>query len=332
MHRVLPCLLLCLAGCGRVGFELQPGDQVVAGDRDGGTGGRSGAGGDSSGATGGMADGGDGDLGAGTGAIGGGGPGTDMGGGGMGMGTGGMGTGGIGTGGMDAAMLAPFCDELPHLAQAPVVDGVMEPGLALEYVVPVGWREPNVPLPAGHEMHFAAAWRNDGLYFFVEVIDPDRNVAPIGDFSWAGDAVELYVDHDGSFDTAAPDYDNPGTRQFFAVPAGDGGSPAARGEHRYPEVYETWTGPWTVQDTVTGYVVEAFVQAADLGLGQLSLSAGQTVGIDLAHDVSRPPGETGPDGARLSQYFLAAPDNPQSDHDYPFYDESAFCTPVLLAP
>ena len=55
--------------------------------------------------------------------------------------------------------------------------------------------------------------------------------------------------------------------------------------------------------------------------------------IDLAHNVSVPPGETGVEGNRLSQYFLRILDAPEgTDFDYPFHNESAFCSPVLLAP
>ncbi len=73
-------------------------------------------------------------------------------------------TGGAGgaTGGAPPIM---HCEELPYLAAAPDLDGVMEPGMSLEPVTPVGWRDSTTPLPSGQSLSYAAAWRADGLYF-----------------------------------------------------------------------------------------------------------------------------------------------------------------------
>jgi hypothetical protein len=255
--------------------------------------------------------------------------------------TGGSGIGGdmgvagsVGTGGGVVGPDVPHCSELPYLDQAPALDGTIEAGMILETVVPVGWREPSTPLPAGNEMRYAAGWRPDGLHFFLEVTDPDRNVAPAGEDVWMGDSVEIYVDHDGSFDTDPPYYDDVGTRQFFVeAPPGDG-VPGSRGQARIPiGTYYSWDAGWISIPTSTGYVVEAFITAADLDLGSWSLSAGQTVGIDLAHNVSVPPGDTGVDGNRLSQYFLKVREPLQDESfDYPYMNEKVFCAPVLAAP
>jgi hypothetical protein len=221
---------------------------------------------------------------------------------------------------------------VPPLAQPAVLDGNLDAGMVLEPFVPVGWRDTTTPLPVGVSARFAIGWRPDGIYFFVEVTDPDRSVAATTDPIWYGDCVELFVDHDGSFDTPPPDYDAVGTRQFFVqAPAVDGGS-GTRAEIRIPPgTYNPWTTPgWYSAATTSGYVVEAFVDAAALDLSSLSLASGQTIGIDLAHDVSFPPGQTGPDGNRLSQYFLSVADPLTGNlEDYPYVNESVFCTPTL---
>ena len=81
-----------------------------------------------------------------------------------------------------------------------------------------------------------------------------------------------------------------------------------------------------------GYV-EAFIAAADLALGSWSLAAGDTVGLDLAHDVSVPVGEQGTSGNRDSQYFLRILESSTSGgSSFPFLNENAFCTATLLGP
>lgn len=226
-----------------------------------------------------------------------------------------------------------YCDALPHLADAPVIDGVIEPGLTAVPVVPVGWRNTTTPLPAGHALRYVAAWRPDGIYFFLEVTDPDRNPATARASVWMGDGVEIYVDHDAVYETDPPSYDAVGTRQLFvAAPASDD-APGTRAEIRVPDVYSPWAAGWASVPTASGYAVEAFVDATVLELPSLALAAGDRVGLDLAHNVSFPPGESGPEGNRLSQYFLKIREPPDGSlYDYPFNNEHAFCSAVLLAP
>ncbi len=229
------------------------------------------------------------------------------------------------------------CEGLPRLGGTPAIDGELEPGLSLEMVTPLGWRICQScagPLPAGHAMSYAAAWRDDGLYFFVEVTDPDRNPAAAGEELWRGDAVEIFVDHDGAFLSQPGSFDTPGTLQFIvAAPEDDSGSIARGARQRPAGPIGSWSSSdFIVVPTAAGYRVEALVSAADLGLGEWSLQAGDTVGIDLSHDVSLPPGPPASDGNRLGQYFLQIGPPPIDLDDYPFRNEQVFCTPTLLAP
>ncbi len=125
--------------------------------------------------------------------------------------------------------------------------------------------------------------------------DPDRNPADRGDDVWMGDCVEIFVDHDANFETDPPFYDEVGTRQFFVGAPDDDASNGDRAAIRIPlGIYNDWDqSSWVAVPTAFGYVVEVFIDAADLDLSSLSLVAGQSVGIDLAHDVSVAPGETG---------------------------------------
>ncbi len=361
MGRSVPWLGLLLAGCGRIGFEsLIPdagpgaGGSTVIGGAAGQSGrstvgGTTGTAGDT-GAAGQVPAGGEGgsaEVGGAAGSTGGSGVGGDVGvagtvgaGGDVGaagaagrVGAAGA-AGAIGAGGSTGGPAVPHCSELPYLDQAPVLDGTIEAGMILETVAPVGWREPSTPLPAGHEMRYAAGWRPEGLYFYLEVTDPDRNTAPAGEDVWMGDSVEIYVDHDGSFDTDPPYYDDQGTRQFFVAAPSEDGVPGTRAQIRIPMgTYNPWDAGWISLPTGFGYVVEAFVTAPDLDLASWSLAAGQAVGFDLAHNVSVPPGDTGVDGNRLSQYFLKVRDPLQGESfDYPFMNESVFCAAVLAAP
>ncbi len=229
----------------------------------------------------------------------------------------------------------PHCLQIPPLDQAPAIDGALEPGMALEPVIPVGWRHPDTPLPPGHEMHYAVGWRPSGLYFYLEVTDPDRNPAPVGSRVWMGDSVEIYVDHDAVYATPPPYYDDVGTRQFLVQAPATEDAPGNRAEIRFPiGYYFLWEAShWLSVPTLSGYIVEAFVDAASLALPSWTLVAGQHIGFDLAHNVSVPPNEPGVDGNRLSQYFLQIREPPDgTTFDYPFDNESVFCSPTLVAP
>jgi len=315
-------LFVCLAGCGRLEFEvLSGGDPDDAGTQrsDARTPLDSGGGGQPSVDSGSASDANraDDDGGAGSGGTGG----TDGGDAG-------------GAGGADAGSPVAYCSGLPALAQAPVLEGDLEAGLQLQTIVPVGWRHTTTPLPAGHEARFAAAWRADGLYFYIELDDPDLNPAPAMEYVWKGDSVEVYVDHDATYATPPPNYDATGTRQFFIASPSDMSTPGQRAQSRIPETYSNVrASQWISVYRAGGYKIEVFITAPELALANWTLSAGQSVGFDLAHNVSFPPGQTGPEANRLSQYFLSIREPPQGNtYDYPYLNESVFCSPILLPP
>ena len=183
-------------------------------------------------------------------------------------------------------------------------------------------------------MSYAAAWRPDGLYFFLHVEDPDRCPAESSDYAYQGDAVEVYVDADGFFPDLG-EWDDRGARSFGVAAPADDTTPSSRAGiyMLFAEVGPLNTDRFTAVPTPHGYDAEAFVVAEDLGLGSWSLSADDTVGIDVGHDVSFPPGESGRDGNRAGLYSLRLVTPPTDTvWDYPMYNENAFCTTTLLAP
>lgn len=223
------------------------------------------------------------------------------------------------------------CRELSSLGGEPEIDGALEAGLSLLDVTPVGWQGDD-PVPDGVSMSYAAAWRSDGLYFFLRVEDPERNPAAPEDPVWMGDAVEIYVDADAVYPPADA-WDDPGARQFVIGAPGDDSTPSTRGARFVAnEEGVAWdSGAFVAVPTRSGFDVEAFVTAADLGLTEWNLSAGARVGFDLAHDVSLPVGESGIFGNRDSQYFLRLLEPPTgTSDDLPFFNENAFCTALLV--
>lgn len=229
-----------------------------------------------------------------------------------------------------------FCEDIPALARAPVIEGTLEPGLTLRVLVPVGWTGAD-PIPAGHDARYALGWRPDGLYIYVRVRDATLAPAAAGDWAHCGDAVELYVDSDGTF-TASPAYDVPGTMQFV-VAAPDASGPARRGQ-RWNNVSQL-QGDWTSTSFIAspeadGYSVEAFVAAADLDLSTWTLASGLSVGVALAVDLSDRQPDAGADAAagcatRLGQYFNhIAPSASSACGVEPFCSTDAFCVAPLL--
>jgi hypothetical protein len=182
-------------------------------------------------------------------------------------------------------------------------------------------------------LDFAAAWHETGFYFYFEVTDPVLSVAGKNDPVWYGDAVEIYVDHDAVF--APPSsFDAVGTREFIVGAPARASANSTRGDIFVAAGLErAWPATqWYGTGTATGYIVEAFVVAADLNLSNLQLTAGQLVGFDLGHDVSYADGGSGFFGNRLGQYFLQVkqPFSGQGT-DYPFIDTSVFCKPILVS-
>jgi hypothetical protein len=233
-----------------------------------------------------------------------------------------------------------YCTELPPLPAAPVIDGVLDCGPALVSFTAVGWRGAVPLFPAGNSASVAAAWRPDGIYVFMAVTTPAAFPADPTSQVYYGAGVEVFVDDDGAY-ANPPAYDNPGTMQVIATaPAPpDAGAyatpdasadaavdaltdgpvdapadaPAAvpndghRGVHYRNEVL---LGPWSPSEfgtfpTPGGFVFEGFITAADLGLSSWTLAAGQSVGFDVAVDVSFTTfGMVGFEGHRAGQYFF----------------------------
>jgi hypothetical protein len=223
-----------------------------------------------------------------------------------------------------------YCAALPVLASAPVIDGVLEPGLALRPIDPVRWTGPS-PIPAGQVADMAVAWRSDSLYFFVRVTDSTRVPARPGDEPWCGDGVELYVDDNGTY-AAAEIYDNPGTRQFVVAAPGDATNTVARGSFYVMGPETVWSSSeFRAFPTPTGYVVEARITAADLGLSSWTLAADGVVGMDISINVSHDQAQGGRCMNRLGQYYLRIVTPPKYNDtlDEPFRNPEAFCRPRL---
>jgi hypothetical protein len=220
--------------------------------------------------------------------------------------------------------LADWCAELPELAAPAVIDGVLECGLATRVVVPKAY---NVAGSPDATIEYALAWSAEGLYFYAAVRDPVVLPAPAADPPWEGDSVELYVDSDGVYDSP-PKYD-PATRQIV-IAAPDGGVPARRAQiYAVPPDGVAWTSThFASYPRPDGYVAEALVDAADLGLVTWPLAAGDHVGFDIGLNVSAETKDGGTQGTRIGQYFLRVDTTLTAGH--PFQSVTAFCNPVLV--
>ena len=184
-----------------------------------------------------------------------------------------------------------LCDQIPALANAPTIDGQLEPGLAL-----YSWLDAGSPgVPSGVAVSLSLAYTPGGLYFFADVTEATRDPAPASALSYCGDGIELFVDDDGAIQNP-PGYDVPGTIQLIVVAPGDDVSPVRRGQRFvFPgtSTDSTDLGAWTSTSfiavpTATGYTVEALVVAGDLGLGAWALAAGGKIGWDVSLDLGGP--------------------------------------------
>ena len=348
----LALLLVALApgGCGRVGFDPL-GSHSPAGTNPDASSGSDGAGdGGSTGAGGGGVSGGDGGSISAGGASGEGGTSASGGASGLGgvsstSGSGGMSGADAGPkirdAGPDVPVLPPcnvtavadYCASVPALPTVPVIDGNPDCSLPLAPMPELGWTGGATAIDAHAEYGFA--WRPDGLYLYVRVRDPSLVPADSTREVWQGDALEIYVDGDGAY-AAPPAYDDPGTRQLVAGAPASATSTSAVGKV-YASGHPTVEGPWTSTrfrsfGRSDGYVVEAFIGAADLGLASLSLASGGKVGVDLSVDVSYPT-DQGADAAgfgnRVGQYFLRL-GSVNGGNVLPPFDVRAFCTPSLV--
>jgi hypothetical protein len=232
----------------------------------------------------------------------------------------------------DAARCEPlqagdYCAQVPALPAPPVIDGVLDCGLALTMLDPQAWNGTSA-MPAGHVAKFAVAARPDGLYVYVEVHGQTARPHPSGSAVYCGDAVEFYVDADGTLE-AAGNYDKPGTMQFLVAAPGVANSTVDTMRYVQGTDHSAWLSSQI--DTALladGYAVEAFITAADLDLS--AWAPATRIGLDLAIDVSAPSGTANLKcGLQLGQYFLHVDDQVGSCNHEPWCDTHAFCTPAL---
>jgi hypothetical protein len=233
--------------------------------------------------------------------------------------------------------VADYCAALPPLPAAPIIDGVLDCGPALVALAPVDWNGPPPlpPFPAGNSAELAAAWRPDGLYVFVNVTTPAAFPAEAADPVFYGAGVEVFVDDDGVY-ASAPTYDAPGAIQLVAAAPPDATTTGRRAEGFRNAADQ---GPWASTQfgtfpSPTGFVLEGFIVAADLGLASWMLAAGDTIGFDVSIDLSfTTAAMTGPQGHRVGQYFLhvEAPIGDAATITTPYQDPRAFCTPSLAS-
>lgn len=241
---------------------------------------------------------------------------------------------GDGLGGDGDPSSVDYCLRIPALGAAPSIDGVLEPGVATRRLEPTGWTSRVTPLPPvpDVEVLYALGWRPDGLYFFVDIGDPDR--FPSTQLSWCGDGPELYVDSDGMY-PAAPGFEPIGTRQLIARAPADNTTPRSEGDIWNEAILLTaWTNGFTVVPRPGGYRLEAMIDADQVGLAQWSLSAGGKVGFDLGVNLSRSDGAVLPisdcsQNRRLGQFFLRIDDSQPTGFGEPSNVPTAFCTATL---
>ena len=236
---------------------------------------------------------------------------------------------------------ATLCAQIPRLSAAPTIDGTLDAGLRLRTLDPVGWQSILMPLPPKPDItvELAIAHRPNGLYFFVDVSDPDRFPGSSQEFPYCGDGVELYVDHDGVL-SAAPEYDAIGGRQFIARAPADASTSRSDGEAYVPVPRPvTWVGPWqtgVATPRIGGYSLEAFIDAPALQLASWSLASGMHVGIDIAVNLSTSDGSAVPlaecpQSMRLGQFFLHIDESMRGVYGRgaPYATATGLCFPQL---
>jgi hypothetical protein len=219
-----------------------------------------------------------------------------------------------------------FCSTLPQLPAVPRIDGAIECGLMLRPLEPLGWNGAG-PMPA-KTASYAAAWRPEGLYIYVHVAEQPVASHPDNQPIYCGDAVELYVDGQGTADDDAGTY-GMGTMQFvIAAPSPNASMEAARFSNGVPQ------GAWVSNDfhtsaTPDGYSVEALITAADLGLWQWMPS--DRLRFSIAIDVAGTAGDANLHcGLQAGQYFLKVSEATLDCKGEPWCDVRAFCSAGLL--
>jgi len=218
------------------------------------------------------------------------------------------------------------CERLPRLPRTPNVDGLLECGLTLTPLT-AALQRGAAPAPQ-RAVQYAAAYSDAGLYLYVAVqglpITPHAPDQPL----FCGDAVELFVDADGALDPQG-NYDSTGTMQFVVAAPSAPAADIEAGKFMQGKSF----GPWVSSAlrafaTPEGYVVEASIGAADLGLWSWQ-PAGQ-LGFDLAIDFAAAGEPADPicSTARSQQFLRLAAESPPCAGQ-PWCDTRAFCVPQL---
>jgi hypothetical protein len=228
-----------------------------------------------------------------------------------------------------------YCMRLPALLKPPVLDGSLDCGPPLIPMPAMGWNSSGT-MPSDNKARYAAAWRPDGLYIYVEVDDMLVLPALASDVDpWCGDGIELYADSDGNY-VSAPDYDYPGGMQLLATAPAPDASTSLAVDALYHTRSQVRVGNWSATRHVkvlrnNGYALEAFIAAADLELNSWTLAAGSKVGFDIAINLSVADGDSDFGcGRSLGQYYLRLSRSPCTDDSCrPFSNAAAFCTAML---
>lgn len=234
-----------------------------------------------------------------------------------------------------ATQVSDYCTQVPALPSEPVIDGVVDGMLRVVALTPGGWTgSGGATLPAHTTAEYAIAFRPDGLYVYMRVIDPNRLPPIAGDFIWRGDGIELYADDDGVYTTAGS-YDNPGSIQVI-VAAPENATGTSTRATRFVGTVDV--GAWgstrfAAFPRADGYSFEGFIDAATLNRSTWALASGGRIGVDLGVNVSALDSQIDAgvtlEGRRLGQYFLRV-GNSANCGGWPFCTTSAFCSPMLV--
>lgn len=231
-----------------------------------------------------------------------------------------------------------YCHSLPALPAEPNIDGVLDCGPQLSDLTAIGWTSTAEPLPSDNHARYAAAWRPNGLYIYVEVDDPSLLPALSSQNNpWCGDGVELYADTDGSY-PLAPNYDDPGAMQLIAAaPPNTPGTVLAEDALYHTKTgrrIDKWTANHIAVKRANGYALEALITAAEIKLTTgWTLTAGSKVGFDIAVNVSASSATSSQKvdcGYGIGQYYLRVSQTPCTrDSCRPHANPAAFCTATL---
>jgi hypothetical protein len=232
--------------------------------------------------------------------------------------------------------ISDYCTSLPALPAVQNIDGVLDCGPQLIDITPVSWTSTNEPLPTDNHARYAAAWRPEGLYVYVEVDDPALLPALSGQNPWCGDGVELYADSDGVY--ASANYDLPGAMQLVSTaPPSTAGTTLAEDALYHTDMssrVDKWSANHIAVQRANGYALEAFITAAELKLTTpWMLTAGGKVGFDIAINVSVSSASSSQKvdcGYGMGQYYLRVSQTPCNRNSCrPHANASAFCTATL---